>query len=102
MAITSRTHRILTVDDDSDFRGTLVEGLTEQGFDLRSAADETLLVVLNFGAGAHQLDLSAAGAQGELLLSSGMDRQGQVALAALDVGPNEGLMVRVAGDAVSI
>jgi len=69
---------------------------------LRSTAAETLLVVLNFGAGAHQLDLSAAGAQGELLLSSGMDRHGRVALAALDVGPNEGLIVRVAGEAVSI
>jgi alpha-glucosidase len=69
---------------------------------LRSAAAETLLIVLNFGAGAHQIDLAAAGAQGELLLSSDRDRHGQVTLAALEVGPNEGLLVRVAGDAVSL
>ncbi len=66
MAIPARTHRILTVDDDSDFRGTLVEGLTEQGFDVRSAADGPSAVeaYLRDGADAIVLDLDLGGADG--------------------------------------
>jgi alpha-glucosidase len=53
-----------------------------------------VLVVLNFGGGERTLDLSALGASGEVLISTGMDRSGWVPLHALSMRPHEGLLLR--------
>jgi alpha-glucosidase len=52
------------------------------------------LVVLNFGGEERTLDLSALGASGEVLISTGMDRSGPVPLHALRLRPHEGLLLR--------
>ena len=58
---------------------------------------DAFLVVLNFGGAAHTLDLSAEGARATVALATDMQRDGDVKLAALDVGPDEGLVLRVRG-----
>ena len=63
---------------------------------LREAGGERLLVALNFGADDLRLDLSAAGASGEVLCSTRMNRDGTVETARLDLRPNEGLLIRLA------
>lgn len=54
-----------------------------------------LLVVLNFGAAEHTLDLGAQGRQAEILLATGMDRAGSQDLGALAIRPHEGLLLRL-------
>ncbi len=54
-----------------------------------------LLVVLNFGAAGHTLDLGAQGRQAEILLATGMDRAGSQDLGALAIRPHEGLLLRL-------
>lgn len=56
---------------------------------------DRFLIVLNFGLRAHALDLKAVASQGEIVVATGMTRAGPVSLAALDLGPNEGLVVRL-------
>jgi hypothetical protein len=57
-------------------------------------AGEPLLVALHFGAEPRTVDLSAAGAgAAELLLSTELDRDGEVDLAALELRPREGVVV---------
>ncbi|MGC8781928.1 MAG: alpha-amylase family glycosyl hydrolase, partial [Anaerolineae bacterium] len=53
-----------------------------------------LIVALNFAAGPRRLDLSAAAAHGEVILSTRMTGPRRVSLSALDLGPNEGVIVR--------
>ncbi len=64
---------------------------------LRSHGDTRFLVALNFGPVARRLDLSAEASRAELMLSSEMTAPRPVALSALKVGPNEGLILRLLG-----
>jgi hypothetical protein len=57
---------------------------------------ERLLVVLHFGAGAQTADLSGDGASGEVLCATGLDREGAVDLGRLQLGAQEGVIVRPA------
>ncbi|MBN1201893.1 MAG: DUF3459 domain-containing protein [Anaerolineae bacterium] len=52
------------------------------------------LVVLNYGAQDHTLDLSALGASAAVLINTTQDRAGSLDLAALSVRPHEGLLLR--------
>jgi alpha-glucosidase len=61
-----------------------------------SPAGDDFLVVLNFGDAAHEVDLSAVAAKAQLEVSTGMQRSGTVSLASLAIGPNEGLVLRLA------
>jgi alpha-glucosidase len=63
---------------------------------LRMLGEARILVVLNFGAGLHRLDFSAAARCGELLLSTGLDRFEPPDLRALVIRPNEGVIIRLA------
>jgi alpha-glucosidase len=58
-------------------------------------SEQRLLVVLNFGAGTHRLDLSSLGKQGNILLSSNMLSAGEVPLRRLYVSPNEGMILAI-------
>jgi alpha-glucosidase len=62
---------------------------------LRSHGDTSLLVVLNFGKRAQRLNFSTLGRRGELLLSTLMTAPRSVKLEALDLGPNEGMILRL-------
>jgi len=57
--------------------------------------DRRLVIVLNFAGKTQHLDLSAVAAQGEMLLSTKMTGPRPAALSALELGPNEGMIVRV-------
>ncbi|RRR69111.1 MAG: DUF3459 domain-containing protein [Candidatus Viridilinea halotolerans] len=59
----------------------------------RNHGEERMLVLLNFGQEAVQLDLSAHGAQGHLLVSTLMDRAGTLDLATVSLRPYEGLLM---------
>jgi alpha-glucosidase len=61
----------------------------------RSHGDRRFLIVLNFGDATRRLDLSAAGGPAEVVLSTEMSGLRFVALSALDLGPNEGLIMRL-------
>jgi alpha-glucosidase len=58
---------------------------------------DSFLIVLNFGDRTHQLDLSDGAAKASITLSTDMQRFGPVDLAALSVGANEGLVLRLEG-----
>ncbi len=62
---------------------------------LREHEEDRVLVVLNFGLTPEEVNLSAAGTQGELLCSTVMDREGGVDLTHLPLRPGEGVVVRV-------
>ena len=63
---------------------------------VRSApGDDSFLVVLNFGANAHMLDLSTVTRDATVVVSTALDREGAVDLAALELRPNEGLTLRL-------
>jgi alpha-glucosidase len=62
---------------------------------LRSQDEERFLIVLNFGVEECTLDLSAAGGSGVVSACTYMDRDGAVGLAALDLRPQEGLVVAI-------
>jgi alpha-glucosidase len=73
-----------------------VEGVPEDVIAYtRSAGGERALVVVNFEANAHTLDMSSVGRSAELLLSSQFTRLDRVDLAALPVGPHESLLLRI-------
>ncbi|HHY57565.1 MAG TPA: DUF3459 domain-containing protein [Chloroflexi bacterium] len=63
----------------------------------RTHGAERLLIVLNFAATTHRLDLSQFGAEAEILLSTGMESRGKVRLRALYVVGNEGIVLRLPG-----
>jgi alpha-glucosidase len=62
---------------------------------LRSQEDTRLLIVLNFGNRAQRLNFSTLGRRGELLLSTLMTAPHSVGLEALDLGSNEGYILRL-------
>jgi alpha-glucosidase len=64
---------------------------------LRSQDADRLLVALNFRACPQCLDLSALGSHAELLLSTEMTGARPVSLQRLDLGPNEGIVLRLPG-----
>ncbi len=56
---------------------------------------DSFLIVLNFGSNSHVLDLSQVGATAVIAVASDMQRSGLVDLAALSIGPDEGLVLRL-------
>lgn len=62
----------------------------------RSLADETLLIVLNFASEPRRLDLGRFGGRAERLLSTTSAPTGAVNLAPLELGPDEGSVLRLA------
>lgn len=56
---------------------------------------DDFLIVLNFGADGHRIDLSALSFDVTIALSSEMTRRGMVDLENLIVSPNEGLILRL-------
>ncbi len=65
---------------------------------LRSRGDSRFLVVLNLGGEARRLDLSMVSEQAEIVLSTEMSAPCRVALSALDIQPNAGLILRLSAD----
>ncbi|MBE2240236.1 MAG: alpha-glucosidase C-terminal domain-containing protein [Caldilineaceae bacterium] len=61
----------------------------------RTHADERLLILLNFAATTHRLDLSRLGSDAEILLSTGMESTGKIRLRALYIVGNEGIVLRL-------
>jgi len=64
---------------------------------LREHEEERVLVALNFGSTPEEVDLSEAGAEGELLCSTLMDRERGVDPRRLALRPGEGVIVRLPG-----
>ncbi len=63
---------------------------------LRTAPEaDRFLIVLNFGSGAHALDLSQVASTAEIAVSTDMVRRGSVDLAKLVIEPNAGLVLRL-------
>jgi alpha-glucosidase len=56
---------------------------------------DRFLVVLNFGAGSHELDLGRVARTAAIAVATDVRRQGRVELGSLAVGPNEGLVLRL-------
>ncbi len=56
---------------------------------------DRFLVVLNFGSASHTLNLSPVAPQAIIAVSTGMVRRGPVDLAGLELGPAEGLVLRI-------
>lgn len=62
---------------------------------LRSAPDQDyFLIVLNFGTRSHTLDLGKISWGATIAVASDMVREGLVDLTQLELGPNEGLVLR--------
>lgn len=61
----------------------------------RQHGDEHILVVLNFADTTHRLNLSAAGTEADILLSTGMQSTGKVRLRGLYIVGHEGLILRL-------
>ncbi|MDM8530595.1 alpha-amylase family glycosyl hydrolase [Anaerolineales bacterium HSG25] len=59
------------------------------------AERDSFLIVLNFGASKHQLDLSHVGQHVQIALSTDLQRTGEVDLATLTLHGNEGLVLRL-------
>lgn len=62
---------------------------------LRSDGDSRLLVVLNFGSASQRLNLAASGGRAEQVLSTRLTAPRPVSLEALELAPNEGLILRL-------
>jgi alpha-glucosidase len=63
---------------------------------IRSAPGvDRFLIILNLGSRSHNLDLGVLGPQAQVAVATGLDRRGQVDLAALLLGPDEGLVLRL-------
>jgi alpha-glucosidase len=56
---------------------------------------DRFLIVLNFGTDTHTLDLGHVSDQAQVAVATGLNRRGAVELSALDLGPNEGLILRL-------
>jgi alpha-glucosidase len=61
----------------------------------RSLAGESYLVVLNFGSGDYRLDLGGYGQRAEVVLSTGMTREGMEPLARFELRADEGVILRL-------
>jgi alpha-glucosidase len=61
----------------------------------RGDAADGCLIVLNFGPTAYTLDLSAVAATATIVCATGLDREGAADLAALELRPYEGLLLRL-------
>jgi alpha-glucosidase len=59
----------------------------------RAGESDSILVVLNFGADPVELVSGQIGLEGELLLSTVMDRAGERIAGSLDLRGNEGVMI---------
>ncbi|GAC1383872.1 MAG: alpha-amylase family glycosyl hydrolase [Herpetosiphon sp.] len=62
---------------------------------MRTGANNSFLVVLNFGSESQVLDLHAVGEAGEIAVASDMQRRGRVDLQSLTLHGNEGLVIRL-------
>jgi alpha-glucosidase len=62
---------------------------------VRRTKDERSLVVLNLGGKACGLSWDALGLSGRLLLSTHLDRQGEVFTDHVALRPNEGVIVEL-------
>lgn len=62
---------------------------------LREYGAQRLLVALNFSATPQRLDLSSLGHRGLVRCSTHMDREGPVALEALELRADEGLLIQI-------
>jgi len=60
---------------------------------LREWEDERRLIVLNFGGAEETVDLHYIAPQGEIVLSTEMDRQETISLDAIRLRPHEGLLI---------
>jgi alpha-glucosidase len=60
-----------------------------------SPGEDAFLVVLNFGDQSWTLDFSELAEKAVIEISTGMKRYGEVDLAALETGANEGLVIRL-------
>jgi alpha-glucosidase len=77
---------------------TFVEGVpTDVLAYTRRSGDQYVLVVINFGAERHALDLSLLGPSADLLLSTRLTPEGTVNLAALALDPHESLLLEIVG-----
>jgi alpha-glucosidase len=56
---------------------------------------DTLLIVLNLGTGPISIGPATMAYTGEILLSTNLDRSGETACGGLDLGGNEGLIIRL-------
>ena len=61
----------------------------------RAPNADRFLILLNFGSGSHTLDLSHLASEATIAVASDMQRSGPVNLAALPLGPDEGLILRL-------
>ena len=62
---------------------------------LRVHAEQSLLVALNLRGGSHTLDTSQLLPEGDVLLSTEMDRTGREELTNLKLRPHEGLIIQL-------
>lgn len=62
---------------------------------LRTGAEENILVVLNFSDIQKMVNLAANSQNGQILLSTCVDRTGDVLLNTLELRPHEGLLIRL-------
>jgi len=62
---------------------------------LREHDGQRVLVALNLGAAPHTLDLGHIAASGTALIATGLDREGSVDLARLELRANAGMVVRI-------
>ncbi len=63
---------------------------------LRTAPEsDRFLIVLNFGNDPHEVDLSQVADKADIAVATDMVRSGDVDLSRLELGPNEGLVLRV-------
>ena len=61
----------------------------------RRAGDDRVVVALNLLGAAASVELGALGTRAEVLVSTGLDRTGEISLAPLALGGDEGLVLRV-------
>ncbi len=80
-----------------DYR-SLETGVEEIFAYLRAYRGERMLVVLNFGSRHWQISLGFPDPRAAMVLNTGLNRAGDVNLHALDVGPDEGLLLRLPRD----
>ena len=60
----------------------------------RAAIGDSFLIVLNFGRANHIVNLGETGSQAKIEVATDMIRKGLVDLKRLEVGPNEGILLR--------
>jgi hypothetical protein len=76
--------------------GSIASGSDEIFAYVRTAPQaDRFLIVLNFGSGAHTLDLSQVAPTAEIAVSTDMVQSGLVDLTKLAIEPNAGLVLRL-------